>query len=219
MNVHDIESVILDDRGIITSYIRSTNRVEAKAEAGVFYLDRLEDEGGVSGTGRVAQGFVFQDGTVALRWVTSHISTAIYASAAKWKQFTDRTAKQNYPPRPRRETEGLRAIPSNDMTVHVRCAENRLAGRTRIREIFCATTCAYIGLAALRGEHPPRRRASTDAPMVTRWNCNGSVRAGGRGRRADEPGGAGAEVGRNDHTLHATHGRMRASIAGIESRM
>ena len=47
VNVHDIESVILDDRGIITSYIRSTNRVEAKAEAGVSYLDRSEDEGGV----------------------------------------------------------------------------------------------------------------------------------------------------------------------------
>ena len=34
VNVHDIDAVVLDDWGIITSYIRSTNRVEAKAEAG-----------------------------------------------------------------------------------------------------------------------------------------------------------------------------------------
>ena len=41
---------------------------------------RNEDESGVSGTGRVAEGVVFQDGTVALRWLTAWRSTAFYES-------------------------------------------------------------------------------------------------------------------------------------------
>jgi hypothetical protein len=52
----------------------------ARLHGGTFFLDRVEDEGGVSGTGRVAQGFVFSDGTVVLRWLTTHKSTAIYES-------------------------------------------------------------------------------------------------------------------------------------------
>lgn len=44
----------------------------------VFYLDRLEDESGISGTGRVAIGVVFPDGVCALNWLTDHGSTAIY---------------------------------------------------------------------------------------------------------------------------------------------
>lgn len=46
----------------------------------LFVLVRLEDESGVSGTGRVAQGVVFDDGTCAMRWLTSKASTAIYHS-------------------------------------------------------------------------------------------------------------------------------------------
>ena len=30
----------------------------------VFYLNRVEDESGISGTGRVAQGFIFDNGKV-----------------------------------------------------------------------------------------------------------------------------------------------------------
>lgn len=45
-----------------------------------FALYRIEDETGVSGTGVVAQGAVFEDGTVALRWLTERRSTAVYAS-------------------------------------------------------------------------------------------------------------------------------------------
>lgn len=48
-----------------------------------FYLERDVDASGVSGTGRVAQGFVFKDGTCALRWLTEHRSTAVYASLAE----------------------------------------------------------------------------------------------------------------------------------------
>lgn len=47
-----------------------------------FRLDRREDPTGVSGTGCVAQGVVFSDGTVAMRWMTKHRSTAFYSCVA-----------------------------------------------------------------------------------------------------------------------------------------
>lgn len=49
-----------------------------------FYLERDEDESGVSGTGVVAEGVVFSDGTAVLRWRTKpYASTAIYGSLAE----------------------------------------------------------------------------------------------------------------------------------------
>ncbi len=48
-----------------------------------FDLIRRTDATGVSGTGRVAEGVVFNDGTSILRWLTEHRSTAIYESARK----------------------------------------------------------------------------------------------------------------------------------------
>ncbi|MFE4527047.1 hypothetical protein ACFRMO_07595 [Streptomyces anulatus] len=45
-----------------------------------FHLDRHEDATGVSGTGTVAAGVIFHDGTVAMRWMTGLSSTAIYSS-------------------------------------------------------------------------------------------------------------------------------------------
>ena len=44
----------------------------------IFYLNRLEDESGISGTGRVAQGFIFDNGKVALTWLSDHPSITIY---------------------------------------------------------------------------------------------------------------------------------------------
>jgi hypothetical protein len=43
-----------------------------------FYLERAIDLSGISGTGKVAQGVEFDDGTVALRWLSEHPSTAVY---------------------------------------------------------------------------------------------------------------------------------------------
>jgi len=45
-----------------------------------FQLQRDEDESGVSGTGVVAEGVVFADGTTAIRWKTATSSTAVYNS-------------------------------------------------------------------------------------------------------------------------------------------
>ena len=47
-----------------------------------FHLVRTEDQTGVSGTGVVAEGTVFTDGTVALRWRGPHSSTVVWASLA-----------------------------------------------------------------------------------------------------------------------------------------
>jgi len=44
----------------------------------VFCLKRTEDESGVSGTGRVAQGFVFDNGKVAVTWLSDHPTVTIY---------------------------------------------------------------------------------------------------------------------------------------------
>ena len=46
----------------------------------IFYLHRTEDESGVSGTGRVAQGFIFDNGKVAITWLSEHPSVTVYDS-------------------------------------------------------------------------------------------------------------------------------------------
>tara|TARA_B100000963_G_C22126526_1_gene451373 strand:+ start:154 stop:495 length:342 start_codon:yes stop_codon:yes gene_type:complete len=46
--------------------------------AKIFYLNRTEDESGISGTGRIAQGCVFDNGRVALTWLSEHPSVTIY---------------------------------------------------------------------------------------------------------------------------------------------
>jgi hypothetical protein len=46
-----------------------------------FELHRDRDATGISGTGIVAQGAQFDDGTCVLRWLSEHRSTAVYASA------------------------------------------------------------------------------------------------------------------------------------------
>lgn len=47
-----------------------------------FLLARTEDVSGCSGTGHVAEGVEFHDGTVAMRWRVAPTSTALYASIA-----------------------------------------------------------------------------------------------------------------------------------------
>ena len=44
----------------------------------IFYLNRTEDESGVSGTGRVAQGFIFDNGKVCVTWLSEHPSVTVY---------------------------------------------------------------------------------------------------------------------------------------------
>lgn len=48
-----------------------------------FELIRTEDLSGVSGTGRVAEGVEFTDGTCAMRWCTELSSTAIYSTVGQ----------------------------------------------------------------------------------------------------------------------------------------
>lgn len=53
----------------------------------LFELDRYEDVSGKSGTGIVAQGVEFDDGTVVMRWLTQRPSTAFYASIDDVRYF------------------------------------------------------------------------------------------------------------------------------------
>lgn len=48
----------------------------------LFELHRDEDETGVSGTGVVAQGVIFDNGRCSLTWLTAHTSVATYDSIA-----------------------------------------------------------------------------------------------------------------------------------------
>lgn len=43
-----------------------------------FYLKRIEDESGISGTGVVARGTILPSGKVVLEWQTFHTSLCIY---------------------------------------------------------------------------------------------------------------------------------------------
>lgn len=43
-----------------------------------FVLERDADMSGVSGTGRVAEGVVFSDGTVALRWSSAWPTSVVF---------------------------------------------------------------------------------------------------------------------------------------------
>jgi hypothetical protein len=47
-----------------------------------FHLNRDEDVSGVSGTGNVAEGVMFGDGTVVMRWRSGIRSFAFYTSIA-----------------------------------------------------------------------------------------------------------------------------------------
>ena len=44
----------------------------------LFELHREVDETGISGTGKVAQGVIFDNGQCALTWLTKHTSVAVY---------------------------------------------------------------------------------------------------------------------------------------------
>lgn len=43
-----------------------------------FHLVRIEDESGISGTGVVAEGVVFENGKCAISWLTKFTSVAVY---------------------------------------------------------------------------------------------------------------------------------------------
>lgn len=59
------------DNHVATPTITSAQRI-------LFHLERDEDETGVSGIGRVAEGIIFSNGKVVLSWLTEATSLAVY---------------------------------------------------------------------------------------------------------------------------------------------
>jgi len=43
-----------------------------------FILERVEDVTGISGTGTIAEGIEFSDGTVGLRWLTEWPTSVVF---------------------------------------------------------------------------------------------------------------------------------------------
>lgn len=60
-----------------------------------FFLDRKEDESGVSGTGRIAQGCQFDNGWCALTWLTGTATLSWYASIEELLQIHGHGGKTN----------------------------------------------------------------------------------------------------------------------------
>ena len=58
--------------------LQAERRRVARVKPQTFELVRLHDVSGVSGTGTVAEGCVFTDGSVALRWHGPNPSTAVW---------------------------------------------------------------------------------------------------------------------------------------------
>ena len=61
----------------LCNYFNLKKYVRAYYEGNVIVI---EDESGISGTGRIAQGFIFDNGKVALTWLSEHPSVTIYDS-------------------------------------------------------------------------------------------------------------------------------------------
>jgi len=64
----------------------------------VFRLIRHNDETGISGTGNIVDGIVFDDGIVVARWKTETASTSIYEN---WEAFE----KVHILPHPKNKSE------------------------------------------------------------------------------------------------------------------
>lgn len=58
-----------------------------------FWLKRIEDESGISGTGIVAEGIIFTDGVAVLRWLTAGGSTAVYDDIESVKRIHGHNGK------------------------------------------------------------------------------------------------------------------------------
>jgi len=58
-----------------------------------FFLKRIEDETGISGTGVVARGVVFPSGKVVLEWQTFHSSICIYNNLSDVEQIHGHNGK------------------------------------------------------------------------------------------------------------------------------
>lgn len=58
-----------------------------------FYLNRVEDETGISGTGVVARGVILPSGAVVLEWQTFHSSICLYKNIGDVEQIHGHNGK------------------------------------------------------------------------------------------------------------------------------
>jgi len=72
----------------------------------LFELDRKEDPSGVSGPGIVAQGCVFDDGSVSIRWVSNKPSTS------NWNRIGDAIDTHGHQGRTYFQIVSPKAVPS-----------------------------------------------------------------------------------------------------------
>lgn len=85
-----------------------------------FYLQRIEDETGISGTGVVARGVVFPSGVAVLEWQTFHSSIAHYKNIGDVEAIHGHNGKtlvvMGPPPMPQVEQKPKRSRKKKDET-------------------------------------------------------------------------------------------------------
>jgi hypothetical protein len=140
-----------------------------------FYLDRSTDVTGASGTGRVADGVLWPDGTVTIRWRGEHQSTVNWdgiASAehvhshkgatrivfldlgedervAELEQLRAEAARLRHGENPQEElVEGVRPSPGGWLAVW-----NRLSGPLRLEQIGRLLDAGEAARACVEGSH------------------------------------------------------------------
>lgn len=101
-----------------------------------FYLKRTEDESGISGTGRIAQGVVFDNGKVALTWLSDHPSVTIYDNLGEVRAIHGHEGKTEVVMEPdwKRAFEELKSVLHNfDFAIAIK---DRLPDASETKELF-----------------------------------------------------------------------------------
>ena len=138
---------------------------------------------------------------MALRWLTSHISTAIYASVAEVEAIHGHNGKTKLTrPAPAANTEGLRAIRIDryDPACSL-CREQAGRPNANTGDFLCNEHARVIGRAALRGEPSTAPTSEHRCPhghaMELQWVCETC------GERADAPTSQGVRERRFAETI------------------
>jgi hypothetical protein len=127
-----------------------------------FYLQRIEDESGVSGTGRVAEGVIFANGWCALTWLTE------YTCVANYKTIDDLIAVHGHGGKTRLVLEypisgetGVRVdgSPDQGFVVTSKCVPDRMAKGKTVKQALARFWGSHKAIADFLVKPEPMEEA------------------------------------------------------------
>ncbi|MGW2495862.1 hypothetical protein ACWCV2_15360 [Streptomyces pseudogriseolus] len=129
----------------------------------LFHLERDTDVTGVSGTGRVADGVQWPDGTVALRWIGDRPSTVLWGSvddvaAIHGHGGATRIVWADEPPAPDRTTAALAAVRA--------LCELTIRAGSRVQAIEQARDTLAVITHTMTAEQPPADEAPDPGQQI-----------------------------------------------------